>query len=559
MINVDRAKSHQKDVGNDKDASPRLSAVTAPRLRKRRIKISCCASCPHASRLACLHPLAPRVREILLETWYNGGFVPPANPSSKWSRKSACSLGPTFKGVCVVNKPRNIQSSSGQTFSRRDAIKTGATLAVASSLSAAVDLPKVHAGEDNTIQLALIGCGGRGRGAVVNALSVENSGPVKLVAMADLFAEKLPLSREVLDREFGSKVDVPSERQFAGFDAYKQAIDCLKPGDVALLTGYAYCRGTHLDYAVQKGIHVFMEKSFAPDPAGCHRMLRIGEAAEEKNLKIAAGLMCRHSVNRQALIEKIQDGQMGQITLVRAYRMGGVGKLYPRPAQQSELEYQIRNRMSFLWASAGLLSEYMIHQIDECCWLKDAWPVAARGVGGRSPYSDDFGQNFDAYGVEYRFEDGAIATVDGRFIPGCENDFVTYVHGTRCAAQFSGNIHRGTVRTYKDQRIRDDNVTWEAPEEPCSAHQAEWNVLIDAIRNDRHHNETRRAIYANLATIMGRAAVHSGRTVTWDQVMQSDFRFCENVDGLNFDRAAPVQMDAQGRYPAPIPGNWSEV
>jgi predicted dehydrogenase len=457
-----------------------------------------------------------------------------------------------------MNTHAATQSSSAPKASRRDMFKTGAAIAAASAL-ASVDIPRVHAGEDNTIQLALIGCGGRGRGAIVNALSVPNSGPVKLVALADLFEQQLQSSRELLQRKFADKIDVPPERQFAGFDAYKKAIDCLKPGDVALITGYAYCRGTHLDYAVEKGINVFMEKSFAADPAGCHRMLALGKAAEEKNLKIAAGLMCRHSVNRQALIRKIKDGELGQVTLIRAYRMGGVGKLYSRPATQSEVEYQIRKRMSFLWASAGVLSEYMIHQIDECCWLKDAWPVAAHGVGGRVPYSDDRGQNFDAYGVEYRFADGATALVDGRFLSDCENDFVTYVHGTRCAAQFSGQTHRGTVRTYKDQRIDDKNITWDATAEPCTAHQAEWNVLINAIREDRPHNETERAIHANLATIMGRAAVHSGRTVTWDEVMQSDFSFYDDVDAISFQSTPPVHVDAEGRYPAPIPGKWNEV
>ena len=247
-------------------------------------------------------------------------------------------LAPTIKGPSIVTVQPTRPSSSSPLLSpsptRRAAIQHGAVVAAASTLPM-VGIANVHAAEDNTIRLALIGCGGRGRGAVVNALSVPDSGPVKLVAMADLIPDKMPLSRDGLHRKFGDKIDVPPERQFVGFDAYKQAIDCLRPGDVALITGYAYCRGTHLDYAVQKGIHVFMEKSFAADPIGCHRMLQLGEEAEKKNLKIAAGLMCRHSVNRQALIQKVRDDQMGQIMLIRAYRMGGVGKLYPRTAEQS--------------------------------------------------------------------------------------------------------------------------------------------------------------------------------------------------------------------------------
>ncbi|TWU42091.1 Gfo/Idh/MocA family protein [Novipirellula artificiosorum] len=442
--------------------------------------------------------------------------------------------------------------------SRRSAIKAGSTLAIATTFAAAATT-RVHASEDGTIQLALIGCGGRGSGAVVDALSVAGVGPVKLVAMADLFAAKMTLAEKTLKRQCGTQIDVPPERQFAGFDAYKQAIDCLKPGDVALLTGYAYCRAAHMEYAVSKGVHVFMEKSFAPDPAGCQRMLRIGEQASNKNVKIATGLMCRHSVNRQALIQKIRDGELGDLMLINASRMGGVGKLYPRPSSQSEVEYQIRNRYYFQWASAGLLSEFMIHQIDECCWLKDQWPVAARGVGGVSPYNDEFGQCFDSYCVEYRFADGATALVTARFIGGCEDDFATYVHGTKKAGQFSGNIHRATTRTYQDHRIGDDCIAWEAPEEPRSPYVAEWDALLTAIRHDQPHNETQRSIYANLATIMGRAAIHCGRTITWDEVLHSNFRFAEDVDELTFESEAPVQLASDGRYPAPDPGRWAEV
>ena len=153
----------------------------------------------------------------------------------------------------------------------------------------------------------------------------------------------------------------------------------------------------------------------------------------------------------------------------------------------------------------------MIHQIDECCWIKDAWPVAAHGVGGRVAGSTDCSQNLDSYSIEYTFADGTKALVTGRYIPNCFNDFVTYVHGTKCAAQFSGNIHAPTSQIYKDQRIAADNVAWKPPREKVNPWQAEWNVLLDAIRNDRPHNEARRAALSNLAAIMGRAAVHTGQ------------------------------------------------
>jgi len=443
--------------------------------------------------------------------------------------------------------------------SRREFLAKGGAAAAATAV-AAMAVPPVHAAEDNTIRLAQIGCGPRGNGAVGNAFSVPDSGPVKLVAMADVFEDKLARSYKALSKQFGDLVDVPPERRFVGFDAYRKAIDCLRPGDVALLTTRAYPRPTHLDYAVEKGVNVFMEKSFAPDPGGLHRMVRAGEAAEKKNLKIAAGLMCRHSVARQALIDKIRDGQLGDVQLIRAARMGGGRGMRPRKRDENELLFQVgAGKIHLLWSSSGLMIELLIHQIDECCWLKDSWPVKAHGLGGRVPHSGDCGQNLHAYSIEYTFADGTTALVSNRNIANCYNDFATYVHGTKCAAQFSGNIHAATVHTYKDQRIDKDNITWSAPEEPCTPWQAEWNVLIDAIRNDRPHNEARRAALSNLVAVMGRAAVHSGQVVTWDQMLASKFLFCSYVDDLDYDSPAPVHDDENGRYPAPVPGQWSEI
>ncbi|MBI4662064.1 MAG: Gfo/Idh/MocA family oxidoreductase [Verrucomicrobia bacterium] len=430
--------------------------------------------------------------------------------------------------------------------------------AVAASALAGVGLPWVHAAEDNTIRLALIGCGGRGTGAVADAFG-SSSGPVKLVAMADLFHYKLDGAIKALSGKYADRLDVPPERRFLGFDGYQNAIHCLRPGDVAILGTHAAFRATHLEYAVEKGVNVFMEKSFAPDPGGVKRILQAGETAEKKNLKIGTGLMCRHSSARQALIQKIRDGVTGEIQLIRAYRMDSGARLNPWKGGENELLWQIRNPYFFFWVSTGRFIDYMIHQIDECCWIKDAWPVAAHGLGGRAPNSTDCSQNFDTYSIEYTFPDGAKALVSGRFMPKCHDDFATFVHGAKCAAQFSGNVHAPTVQIYRDQRIANEHIVWRPQKETVSPYQAEWNALLAAIRNDRPHNEAKRSARANLAAIMGRAAVHSGKIITWEAAMVSGFQFCPNVAGLTVDSPAPVRADAQGRYPVPIPGAWSEI
>jgi predicted dehydrogenase len=442
---------------------------------------------------------------------------------------------------------------------RRDFIKMTGQAAAASAL-AGVALPRVHAAEDNTVRLALIGCGGRGSGAVADAMSITSL-PVKLTAMADLFDNRLQRSYKALKDKFTDRMDVPADRQFLGFDAYKKAIDCLRPGsgDIAMLTGYAGLRPAQLEYAVEKGVNVFMEKSFAADPPGCRRVIAAGDAAEKKNLKIAAGLMCRHSRNRQELIKRIRDGQLGQIQLIRAYRMEASGWLKPKPVNVKDLEFQIRNFTKFLWVAGGLWAEMDIHQIDEICWLKDMWPISAHGVGGRVANSQDCSQNLDSFSVEWTFPDGTKAYDVVRYIPKCYNDFVTYVHGTRCAAQFSGNIHAGIVHTYKDQRCTKDNIDWAAEKETQTPWQAEWQALLDAIRHNRPHNEAKRAGMTNLADNMGRAAVHMGKVITWDEIMASNFQFCPNADSLTLDSEPPIKADERGRYPVPIPGQWVEI
>jgi len=472
-----------------------------------------------------------------------------------------------FKGVNMKRQIRHQTERLSPTelnkSSRRQFLAQTGKVA-AGSVFAGIALPRIYAAEDNTIRLALVGCGGRGSGAVADALS-SSTGPTKLIAMADIFEDRLSGSYKALSERFGDRIDVPAERRFVGFDAYRKAIDCLHPGDVMIQATHAVFRQPHLEYAIEKGVNIFMEKSFAPDPGGTKRILRLGEAAEKKNLKIACGLMCRHSSARQALIQKIRDGALGDIQLIRAYRMDPGARMEPFKGQDNELLWQIRRPYFFMWVSSGWFIEMMIHQVDECCWIKDAWPVSAHGLGGREPGSIDCSQNLHIYAIEYTFADGTKALVNSRAIPKSYDDFATFVHGTKCAAQFSGNVHAPTVQIYKDQHISNDSpatggqVAWRPEKEKLSPYQVEWDVLLSAIRQDRPHNEVRRAAFSNLASIMGRAAVHCNRIVTWDEVSSSNFKFCPNVDSLTKESPAPVRADAQGCYPVPIPGAWTEI
>lgn len=431
--------------------------------------------------------------------------------------------------------------------------------AAAASVLAGVAIPAVHAAGSDGIRLALIGCGGRGGGAVANAMAADDG--VSLTAMADLFENRLESSRVALETNFKERAQVPAENRFIGFDAFKRAIDTLRPGsgDIAMLTGYAGFRPQQLEYAVSRGVNVFMEKSFAVDPPGVRRVLKAAEEAESRGVKVAAGVMSRHSVNRQELMRRIGAGEIGDIQSIRAYRMGPSGPLGPKPADKTDLEWQLRNFTKFFWVSGGLWSEMDIHQIDEICWLKGEYPVSAHGIGGRAFNNTDCGQNLDSYSVEWTFADGTKAYDVVRYIPKCHNDFATYVHGTKRAAQFSGNIHAGTVSIFNDQRIGPEHILWKAPDEALTPWQAQWNDFTKAIREDQPFNQAKRAALTNLTAIMGRAAVHMGQMISWDEAMKSEFQFNPDIDNLTHDSEAPLIADAKGQYTVPVPGLWKEI
>lgn len=456
-----------------------------------------------------------------------------------------------------------MSENSTNDTSRREFLKTTSRIAVASAIVGAT-VPRVHAAENNTLQVALIGCGGRGTGAAADAMSVKQ-GPVKLVAMSDIFEDRVASSYANLDKRFGERMDVPEDRRFVGFDGYKKAMDCLKPGDIAIFATPLAFRWVNFAYAVQKGLHVFMEKPVTADGPTSRRMLEIADQSVAKNLKVGVGLMSRHSRAMEQLYARIQDGEIGDITSMRAYRMTGpIGSAFSTkwPGDQSELLWQLRRFHSFLWASGGAYSDFLIHVIDHCCWMKNAWPVKAQGVGGRHYRQDPNGnlyvdQNFDSYAVEYTFEDGATLTVNGRCVAGAANIYSSYAHGTKGSAIVSRAGDCGPPSsTYKGQKPNRDQMLWqsEVPGDQGNPYQNEWNDLVDAIRADKPFNEARRGIEASVVTSLGRKAAHTAQEITYEAMLNAEEEYAPGCDQWTMDSAAPIQADAEGRYPIPMPG-----
>jgi predicted dehydrogenase len=452
----------------------------------------------------------------------------------------------------------HIPDPSTPVTSRREFIKTTGRLAAASAL-AGVALPHVHAAGSDLIQVALVGCGGRGTGAAAQALATQG-GPIKLVAMADVFADRLRSSFASLNQNSGlsGKIDVPPERQFAGLDGYKKAMDCLKPGDIMISASPPAFRWLHFSYAIQKNLHSFMEKPVTVDGPTSKRMLQLGEESVRKNLKVGIGLMCRHCKARQELYDRIQGGEVGDLITLRAYRMHGPIGFFasdPKPANTTDLMYQIRRFHSFLWASGGAYSDFYIHNIDECCWMKNAWPVRAQATGGRHFRGDSVDQNFDNYSVEYTFADGTKLFLYGRCINNCHDEFASYAHGSKGLAIISTASHTpAQCRTFKGQNVRRADLIWSARQPEPDPYQLEWDDLVDAIRNNKPYNELKRGVEASLVTSMGRMAAHTGQIIEYDQILNSDHEFAPGLDQFTESSPAPLLPGPDGKYPVPTPG-----
>ncbi len=436
---------------------------------------------------------------------------------------------------------------------RREFLKTSGQAAAGAALVSALASPG-YAAEDNTIKIALVGCGGRGTGAAEQALSTH--GPTQLWAVADVFPHRLDSSLKTLSAKFPKQAEVPEERRFLGFDGFKKAIDSLDKGDVVLLATPPGFRPMHFEYAVQKGLNVFMEKSFAVDAPGIRRVLKAGAEATQKNLKVAGGLMSRHNRPLEEAIQQIHEGRIGEVITAWAYREHGPVGVGDKPANGKELAYQIANYSCFTWLNGSFIVDWLIHNIDVCCWVKNAWPVSVQGMGGRQ-VRKDADQLFDHYGAEYSFPDGTRLYAQARHQANCWEFFGDVIHGAKGSAVLGEGI--ASPRLYKGHLQTPENLIWQFQGKPSNPYQVEHDLLFDAIRNDKPYNETDRCAKSCMTAIMGRMACESGKMITWDEAIASNLELAPGLDQLTWESKAPVVPDANGRYPIAMPGQPSGI
>ena len=439
-------------------------------------------------------------------------------------------------------------------FSRRGFLthSTGAVLtgAVAHSVSASV-----HVGGSDEIKIALIGCGGRGTGAAVQALSTK--GPVTLWAMADAFPDQLERSHQLLMKggrfsrspDAGSqaaKVNVPPERRFIGLDAF-QKVMTLDDVDVVLLTSPPGFRPAHFEAAVQAGKHVFMEKPVATDAPGIRRVLAAAKEAKRKNLKVGVGLNRRHSSMYEKTVQQVHNGAIGRINAIRLYNVrAGTGKYHERKPEETELEYQVRHWYYFTWLSGDFIVEQSVHDFDISCWMKEQHPTQAQGQGGRLVRSGkDYGQIYDHFYVDYDYADGSKLLTQHRHMPGCWSQIGQIADGTKGTASVLAK-QRGSIQLY-DQ----PEPVWQE-RDTGNSYQIEHDRLFAAIRNDRPFNEAESGAISTMTAILGRKAAYSGKMLSWEEALNSSITL--TTDATSWDAPAPVQPDADNAYPVALPG-----
>ena len=432
--------------------------------------------------------------------------------------------------------------ASPNSLDRRTMLKGAGGVAAASALPLAFGQDQAGAADDTELRIAVVGCGGRGTGAAVQSLNAVGYG--KIVAMADAFPNRLAGALEILKKRHPDKVDVPKERQFIGFDAYQKAID--EDIDLVVTATPPGFRPAHFEYAIEKGCHVFMEKPVAVDGPGVRRVLEAAKKAKEKNLKVGVGLQRHHSAKYKDTLEQIHGGAIGRPIMTRVYWNSAGVWVNPRQPEWNEMQYQMKNWYYFNWLCGDHIVEQHIHNLDVGNWVMQAYPVKAQGMGGREVRKgSEHGEIFDHFAIEYTYEDGAKMMSQCRHQPNTRSSVAEFAHGS----EGTSTLGAGSIEPFgeKARRFRGEDP---------DAYQVEHDVLVDAIRKDRPHNEAENGAYATLTAILGRMAAYSGKEVTWEQALNSKRILAPEVEELTWDTMPKSVPMANGLYPIPTPGEY---
>ena len=442
-----------------------------------------------------------------------------------------------------------MKNDASANASRREFVKQGSLLAGGLIAAPLFSRANFFADADDTIKIALVGCGGRGTGAATQALLSKQN--VKLVAMADAFRDNLDrcyqsISSEMENESAGksvnmkTRIDVPEERKFTGFDAYKKAITL---ADVVILATPPGFRPIHFEEAIAQSKHVFMEKPVATDPAGIQKVLAAAAIAKEKKLNVVVGLQ-RHYQNSYRELYKRKD-LIGDITSAQAWWNNDGVWVRPRKYNQTEMEYQMRNWYYFVWLCGDHITEQHIHNLDVINWFKGGYPVKAQGMGGRQVRKGkDHGEIFDHHYVEFQYADGSILNSQCRHIPGTMSKVDELFVGTK------GKIQCGAARiTDNSGKIlyQFDTKTENNP------YQTEHDELFAAIaKGEYKFADAENGAKSSMTSILGRFATYSGQVVEWDKAINSGIDLHPKV--YDWDALPPVVPNADGFYPVAVPG-----
>ncbi len=433
--------------------------------------------------------------------------------------------------------------------SRRAFLKQSLTAVAGTGLAGSLSVaPAAHAASregTGRIRVALIGCGGRGTGAVANALRNAARVDVKLVAMADAFSVRLENSLRSIQRVSPQRVDVPEERRFVGLDAYQKAID--SGVDMVLRCTPPGFRPIHFEAAVKAGKHVFMEKPVAVDAAGVRRVLAANAEAKKKELAVSVGFHLRHAEKYRHAVQRIHDGAIGPVQFLRAYFCAGDISPRRRKAGQTEMQYQVQNWYFFTWLSGDHIVEQHVHDLDVCNWIMQGHPVEAQGMGGRQVRGGkDEGEIYDHHCVEYTYAGGAKLFSFSRQIPRCWNGFAQHAHGTKGHVDLDGR--RDNVLHIEGQSPQRSP----GPGGEGNGHQLEHDHLFAAIRDGRPYNEGDYGALSTMTAILGRMATYSGKPVTWEEGLGSKRDL--SPTRYAWDAEPPAKPRADGSYACAIPG-----